>query len=405
MNPRGPARTCAVEGAVRRCPRGLNCACVASLFALAVANRANAAVPDLEPQREHPLDATDEGGRFTLLEENDGSAVTPYDHHTDQFYTQGGRISMEWTPAPERALAQAIAEPFGGARLSQRWGWTVGQDLYTPSSTQITSLAQLEKDRPYAGWLYAGLTLDLAWDWVPMGWEWEPGARLQSQLYLEVLGGITGPDAEGGPTQSSVHAFLRAAANCPVAVPGEPYSHLGCPPPPLGWGEYQTANRPGGGISSRYSWEVLGSGIAPGRFTAATGSDLAARVSVDGRATLSSLIGTAGAGVSLKAGLLDSNGSVSPPGTRLTLNAYGRVGGHLVAWNELISGPLLNGVIADVHPRPGVAEITVGLAMRFLGADVIFADLFTTPELSINGGGTPETAWHHVGEIEVSLIF
>jgi hypothetical protein len=370
---------------------------------------AEAALPNLAPGASEPTaadGASAEGGRFTFLEENDALGHPPHGPHTDNFYTQGARVSIAWTPDPDRWLAREIARLLSAKFQAQRWGAVVGQDLYTPSNIRTSDLATLQGDRPNAGWLYAGATFEAAWSRTPSSLSLGDGGLPQSQLYLEVFGGVTGPDSYGQATQQAMHEFFRTTqGNCPTVVLGQPYNYPNCPPPPQGWDKYQTANRLGGGVASRYSWEVLRTGTSFSRLLDATGSILAARLSLEGQSYLSSVIGTLGGAAIARAGLMEVPVVGQTPRLALQAYLYVRVGGYLVGWNELIDGPLLNDVSTEARPRWGVAEVTFGGAVRFWGVDVSLTELVTTPEMTVAGGPGPEPPWHHVGQIQVSLVF
>jgi hypothetical protein len=99
------------------------------------------------------------------------------------------------------------------------------------------------------------------------------------------------------------------------------------------------------------------------------------------------------------------SGAFAHPRIPLEVYGYGRVGGHLVGWNELISGPLLNKVTSDAQPRPAVAELAFGVGVKAFGIEGAFTQLLTSPEMTVAGGPGPEPPWHHVGEIQLLFDF
>jgi len=96
------------------------------------------------------------GPLITLIEENDDFAL-----NGDQHYTQGLKISYLYSDARmpnwSYALANTIPD-LGMAVETARFGYTVGQNIYTPGN--IRTPAAMSYDRPYAGWLYFGMILE-----------------------------------------------------------------------------------------------------------------------------------------------------------------------------------------------------------------------------------------------------
>jgi hypothetical protein len=100
----------------------------------------------------------------------------------DGLYTSGLRISQGFR-----------VRSSGGWRTA---GWRVGQQLYTPSSTRLAPEQLRPFDRPYAGWLYAGLFYRV---------EDADGSELAFGLDV----GCLGPCAQGGRTQDALHRWLN----------------------------------------------------------------------------------------------------------------------------------------------------------------------------------------------------
>jgi hypothetical protein len=92
---------------------------------------------------------------INFLTENDAYGTT-----TDRFYTNGVRFGWssaeESLPEPLAALDRGLARLFGSAR--SRWGIGIGQSMYTPVDKVRHNPDP--RDRPYAGHLYAELSLD-----------------------------------------------------------------------------------------------------------------------------------------------------------------------------------------------------------------------------------------------------
>lgn len=96
-----------------------------------------------------------EGPVFTILEEND--LVVDSDRH----YTQGIKLSYFYEdgflPLGSRWLYDTLPAP-GFTKEVGKLGYSIGQNIYTPADLTIAALQPL--DRPYAGWLYFGATLE-----------------------------------------------------------------------------------------------------------------------------------------------------------------------------------------------------------------------------------------------------
>lgn len=150
--------------------RNVDATCIALALTF-LANRAPAVAQDLpaqydalvlradhpsehDPSRDPYAESSPPDSAVGLLWENDIFA------QTDRHYTNGVRLGF-LLPPPE-TLAEAVDRGLG---RSCDWGIVAGQQIFTPedlSSDEPTS------DRPYAGWLYAGIVLRLrgggAWD-------------------------------------------------------------------------------------------------------------------------------------------------------------------------------------------------------------------------------------------------
>jgi lipid A 3-O-deacylase len=156
-------------------------------------------------------DRAGDGGRLSLLEENDAFAFPP----TDRWYTQG--FEARWLSA-----ASSIASAAGAAGAPQRrFEAFLGQQLFTP--VNLSRYPPDPADRPYAGWLYLGAGL-LA----------DHGGRGLDHYELEL--GVVGPAALGKQTQSAFHG-LSGQVN------------------PRAW-DHQLRNEPGAVLSYERKWRV-----------------------------------------------------------------------------------------------------------------------------------------------------
>lgn len=133
----------------------------------------------------------DHGPIFSVIEENDLVV------NTDRHYTQGIKLSYfhadGFLPGCVSNIYNALPE-FGFTKEVGKFGYEIGQNIYTPAD--IRSKQLLEKERPYAGYLYLGTVLQRR------GLDWLDFPFLES-FQLDV--GIIGPWALGKEAQTWVH--------------------------------------------------------------------------------------------------------------------------------------------------------------------------------------------------------
>jgi lipid A 3-O-deacylase len=138
-----------------------------------------------------PGAACDDTTTSNLIEENDSFI----DHH-DKHYTQGLRLSFassEQTPGDVaypwlRAMADTVFLP-ASMQGELRYGLYLGQSLFTPQNLFLRTPDP--RDRPYAGWLYGGLT-----------------AYRETSDHLDradITLGLVGPGAAGEAVQNTWH--------------------------------------------------------------------------------------------------------------------------------------------------------------------------------------------------------
>jgi hypothetical protein len=103
--------------------------------------------------------AEEAGGFFSFTDENDLWS-DPLGTHQDRHYTHGTKLtwlaSGDDLPRLTRALGKIPTRGMNGA--SGNAGFTFGQSMFTPEN--ILNPAPILNDRPYAGWLYAGLLFE-----------------------------------------------------------------------------------------------------------------------------------------------------------------------------------------------------------------------------------------------------
>lgn len=150
-------------------------------------------------------------GSFSVYSEND-----KYLAGTDRYYTNGFRLSFlstnlrDFTSGPVPGSVQEIARLLGSfvqPGNEYKLGLALGQNIYTPVDTEAT--APLPNDRPYAAWLYTGVTFQSYRDARERPDGTLAAACLDS---LEVDLGVVGPAAIGRQIQNGVHALIGAAS-------------------------------------------------------------------------------------------------------------------------------------------------------------------------------------------------
>lgn len=130
--------------------------------------------------------------------------------NTDEHYTNGVRVAGLGSALPAGGFRDAWAWdgmetlfgvlPDGGAPAARQVGFSIGQSLFTPDDTDRAD--PIQDDRPYAGWLYVGLSLHETYEH-----DGEPTHQDVIQLQL----GLVGPDAHGETVQNDFHDIIGVA--------------------------------------------------------------------------------------------------------------------------------------------------------------------------------------------------
>ncbi len=137
--------------------------------------------------------------RARVLIENDGTEIIKPNHSTDRHYTAGQKLDFSWQP--EWAVRAANALPFwdiSNDTTTAAFGVSAALLIFTPADIDINPPDP--DDRPYAGWLYAGLYFQRARDITP---------RVGTMGHYEVDLGVVGPSSLAEEAQKEVHRILN----------------------------------------------------------------------------------------------------------------------------------------------------------------------------------------------------
>lgn len=132
-----------------------------------------------------------EGEIISLTLENDAVA------NSDRHYTQGSFFcyrSADNTLPRWAELAVDALPAFGYEIRARKWGFGIGQEIYTPEELQ-TNVPQVN-DRPYAGWLFGRFTLQRR---GPLSRRWS----VLENFHLDL--GVIGPESQAEDTQKVWH--------------------------------------------------------------------------------------------------------------------------------------------------------------------------------------------------------
>lgn len=140
-----------------------------------------------------PRDRVLRDGSWTIYVDNDIA------NGTDQYYTNGFRFAWltqdlrtEELPQPYRWVTNNLPLGFSERGTVKNIGLSFGQSLFTPADTE--PFVDQPDDRPYAGWLYLGTSIQ---------------AKTKNRLdLLELNVGVIGPSALGEQSQDIVHGLI-----------------------------------------------------------------------------------------------------------------------------------------------------------------------------------------------------
>lgn len=140
------------------------------------------------------LQAAD-GEAYSFYLENDARAIGG--PGSDQAYSAGFKFSYLYAPEVTPGWAESFLRQSRflsdlAENTASNFGWSLGQQIYTPNDTQTQSLIQ--DDRPYAAWTYLAFMA-----------HFKAAHRAD---YWELNLGIVGPEAMGERVQNQYHDLI-----------------------------------------------------------------------------------------------------------------------------------------------------------------------------------------------------
>ena len=293
---------------------------------------------------------------------------------TDRYYTNGIQLYYFSGDRPTYGNIDWLARlvPWIGAEGVRRYGFALGQNIYTPSD--ITRPVPDPNDRPYAGWLYGRVSFISE---VP---------RHVDRLDLDL--GVVGPASLAEQTQKFVHRIVPGAQT------------------PRGW-DYQLRNELGVVLSYEHVWRDE----RPTRFGPFE-TDFSPHVAVSAGNVLT--FAAAGATVRLggnmptPVGALVMRPTMSIPYQEGTDRQVGRPAfawyvyasaeARAVARNIFLDGNTFR-ESPSVDKHPLVGGLQLGLTLRYGSFGVTYAQNFLTPEHK------GQKSFTNYGSVRVSFQF
>lgn len=294
------------------------------------------------------------GGNYTLQFENDRIA------DTDRHYTTGMRlnwVSDSKSPGASPQWARNVLNFVYrqvNSQVEGRIGLALGQNIFTPEDTAARHL--VTGDRPYAGWLYGGISAHAE------ARRTFAGIALQTLDTVEIDVDVVGPVALAEQVQNNFHDLIGVSRS-------------------NGW-DHQLENEPGVLFIDERRWRPQPLGLG------AVDADIIPHVG----ASLGNVMTLANAGATLRLGQ-DLGVDYGPPHVRSTLSGLAAVaGGTRFAW-YLFAGAegrfVARNIFHDgntfasshsVDKKPFVVDVQTGAAIIVHDVRLAFTHVFRTRE-------------------------
>jgi hypothetical protein len=295
--------------------------------------------------------------------------------------------------------------------------------MYTPTHIDEIDVMKLKMDRPYAAWLFAGVSLDLMSYFQPWRLNWIPGDHPLTTWSWDLQFGPLGPGAEGEAVQTGWHTFRRVSNG---------YSTL--PKNPLGWHLNHIEEETGVNLRSSYSIEYFR--MTPSCLQglgSRTWSDPGIRVTPGIYADVGNVMDQAGLTLSFRGGLIGGtqdkpisptkaatalfsgeHGTSHPPSSRrssaielfgyLTLDGRANVYNYFLDGKSVSDGP--NGPINPTRLRRStedhlVADVSYGFVAKLWGVVLDVGTVWRSREFP----NPEDSGRHHFAQCQLGFLF
>lgn len=305
------------------------------------------------PATEYPRS----GGTFSLYVENDSIAGT------DRNYTSGVKIGWSspdlssFRDTPASILFRPVLEGLpvvNRPEYQKNLLLALGQNIYTPNDTKATAL--IADDRPYAGWLYAGV-----------GVVWK-NAKVRNSIVFDL--GVVGSWSFAQDSQRLVHDIINSGH--PEGWANQLHNEFGFV------GTYERTWRwPRHARRDGLDWELLPhAGMALGNVAtyANIGGEIRFGLNLPDDFGTSAISPSAVTSTPVD-GAMGSGGADGAFG----VHAFARADGRAVAHNIFIDGNTF-GDSPSVGHKVLVADLSVGLALNYRNTELAFAIVDRTRE-------------------------
>jgi lipid A 3-O-deacylase len=128
----------------------------------------------------------------------------------DENYTNGNRIAYTSLPQDIESLHGRLASRIFRADCADTvlYSLALGQSMYTPERDSLTETALLEKQHPYAGWVYSEYSLHLGQASSPLVSASSNPNQMKDWQTLSLQVGAVGPIAKQEFTQDTFHNWI-----------------------------------------------------------------------------------------------------------------------------------------------------------------------------------------------------
>jgi hypothetical protein len=310
------------------------------------------------------------------------------------FLADDGFPYDRWVTSSNQLRVRGLALPATHIALGARVlvEAELSQNIYTPRTAHVLSIAELRGDRPYSGWLSLGLGAEAVVPRAPIALTLGP-ARPYTHAGVDVYAGLLGPWSLAGPVQHHAHFEWMRLRGLEL-------------PPVEGWGVAETAPGAALDVTAFLDTSLLSAAVPTPAFAQplAALEVFAGRPALDLRAGLRADVGSTldagAANTTLALGWLGDPLGADPALVPIAAYVFVRGEVRAVAWNAAIDAPLLDGTRA-ARSTPGVAEGAVGAVLRLWLVEASFATVYRSNEVKTLPGQlqTGQVMWRFGGAV------